>query len=206
MFANRGMGYFAVVDAGDDTHAVEDFSVPPASTGTLSGRVTAGGEAAAGVTVTVDAGVGDRRLCRRPLLARTAGGDAPARHVRPDERRATGVTMRSVAVPAGGTRTLDATTRTNWLSTGGGATIASVSPGAFSDDGAGPLQAIDQNPGTAEAGPGPETAGDEGPCSSRSNSRAVNVSDAGHPIRSPDPRVGASWAIRDFRIGTRRTA
>lgn len=43
VFANRGMGYFAGSLSGDDSHPVEDFSLPPAAnspTGDLTGTVT----------------------------------------------------------------------------------------------------------------------------------------------------------------------
>ena len=43
VFANRGMGFFAAAANGDDTHPVEDFSLPPAANGpkaTLVGQIT----------------------------------------------------------------------------------------------------------------------------------------------------------------------
>ncbi|UGS34021.1 M36 family metallopeptidase [Capillimicrobium parvum] len=201
VFAARGMGFFASAANAIDTTPIEDFSLPPASTGTLSGRVTAAGEAAAGVTVTVDAGASTVTGADGRYSLELPAGTYPRVTFGPTNG-VDGLTVRSVAVPAGGTRTLDATTRTDWLSTGSGATIASVSPGAFSGNGAGPLQAIDQNPGTAWAGPGPETADDEGPRQLTIQlARAINVS-AVTIDPGTDPRVGPSWAIREFRIET----
>jgi hypothetical protein len=43
VFAHRGMGYFAAAVDGDDSHPVEDFSMPPAANtprGSLTGKVT----------------------------------------------------------------------------------------------------------------------------------------------------------------------
>jgi len=201
VFAGRGMGYFASADNSGDTTPVEDFSLPPAGTGTLSGRVTAGGVPAAGVAVAVDSGRTAVTGADGRYSLELPAGTYPRVTFGPSGGMDR-VTVRSVDVPLNGTKTLDASTRTDWLSSGSGATIVSSPPGDFGPYGAGPREAIDQRPDTAWAGPGPDLPSALGPKAlTLQLARAVDVDELTIDT-TPDFRVNESWAIAGYRIET----
>jgi hypothetical protein len=151
VFAQRGMGYFASTNGTDDVHPIEDFSVPPAQTGTISGRVVdSDGGSVAGARVTVGAS--------SYVAGLSAVADATGRFTLtvpagtyPRVALAIGsgldpVALHDVVVPAGGSVDVALTSRRDWASSAAGATATAVSGSDVTAQGYGPAKLIDQTP------------------------------------------------------------
>lgn len=153
VFANRGMGYFAASEDGNDTSPIESFALPPspaAGVGSLVGTVTDAdtGKPLAGASVqfaglpladTTDA-LGQYAITGVPvgtypqIVASKAGFD-----------RDVGSNLSVVAATEG---TADFQLRRDWAAFDGGARIHAFTGPNFGSFGCGPNQAIDQSNGT----------------------------------------------------------
>jgi hypothetical protein len=165
VFRKRGMGYFAGVTDGADTHPIEDFSSPPdpdAPTGAVTGVVT---NADSGLPIAgVRVGLG--------------GHDSNTKFLPPDEFLSdetdagghytiTGVPVgtypklafhasagfdlevaRNVPITQDGMTVRNAAMRRDWSSLSGGAEITSTSDDSGGPFGCGVAQALDQSQGT----------------------------------------------------------
>ena len=150
VFANRGMGYFAVSHRGTDAAPRENFDVPGPGT-TVSGRVTDAqtGAPVAGALVrlasTVSGFPGDLTGVSDSNGNYTISNVVPGTYPRPlvDAARYSPGFAPDVQVPSGG-RTLDVQLVRSWASSSGGA-VASIPDGQpdFTSSGCGPGGAID---------------------------------------------------------------
>jgi hypothetical protein len=158
VFANRGMGFFAGSLSGDDSHPVEDFSLPPAPDapkGTLTGTVTdqdtglpipgvvvAFGGHASGFSDDLAGTTDDNGTYE---IQNIPFGDYP-------DVSASGAGYDTVVAPGKLTINQASTTqdfqlRRDWASLGGGGSIKEFTGPDFSDFGCGPTGAIDQSQG-----------------------------------------------------------
>ena len=153
VFANRGMGYFAASEDGNDTSPIESFALPPspaAGVGSLVGTVTDAdtGKPLVGALVefaglplvdTTDS-LGQYAIAGVPvgtypqIVASKAGFD-----------RDVGSNLSVVAATEG---TADFQLRRDWAAFDGGGRIDSFTGPNYAPFGCGPTQAIDQSTGT----------------------------------------------------------
>jgi extracellular elastinolytic metalloproteinase len=158
VFANRGMGYFAGALSGDDTHPVEDFSLPPApgsDTGTLVGTITDQdtGDPIEGAVVAfgghasgfADDLVGTSDANGNYEVDNIFFGDYP-------DVFASAPGYDPLVVPGkltinSASTTHDFQLRRDWAALSGGGSITDFSGPDFTDFGCGPSAAIDQSQG-----------------------------------------------------------
>jgi hypothetical protein len=105
VFAQRGMGWFASVANADDVTPIADDATPPASTGTLAGRITLDGAPVAGAQVRVDGGLATTTDADGRYTLALPSGTYPRVFVTPVGDDA--AVERDVAIGADATRTLD---------------------------------------------------------------------------------------------------
>jgi extracellular elastinolytic metalloproteinase len=156
VFAHRGMGYFAGAMDGDDTKAVEDFSLPPAADtpkGMLTGRVVDLGSRQPIPGATVAFG-GHATGFRADYAARTApDGTYSIRGIFAGTypkvfAESAGYDRRSRAVSVNsGTSTAGWALRRDWAAIAGGARVARTNGDEFADFGCGAAAMFDQSQG-----------------------------------------------------------
>jgi hypothetical protein len=156
VFANRGMGFFAGSVDGDDTHPVEDFSMPPAansSTGTLTGLVTDNtGAPLAGVVVAFgghNSGfAGDYAATTAANGKYTISGIFTGTYPKVFAHGAGyDPIVRTVAVGPG-TNTVNWSLRKDWAALASGGTVVDFNGPDYTQFGCGPAQLIDQSQGS----------------------------------------------------------
>lgn len=158
VFANRGMGYFAGALNGDDTHPVQDFSLPPAPgspTGSLTGTITDKDTAApiAGAVVAFgghDSGfpgdlTGTSNASGNYTVSNIFVGDYPDVSVTADGYQPVFLPGKLTINP--GTTTEDFQLVRDWAALSGGGSITDFSGPDFTPFGCGPTGAIDLSQG-----------------------------------------------------------
>jgi hypothetical protein len=168
VFANRGMGFFAGSVDGDDSHPVENFSMPPSassSTGTVTGRVTdSSGAPVAGAIVAFgghNSGfAGDYGATTAADGSYTIGnvftGTYPtvfAHKLGYDPQ------VRTLAVGPG-TNTVNWSMRKDWAATANGTTVTSFNGVDYSQFGCGPAAMLDTSQGSGWSTDATETSPD----------------------------------------------
>ena len=158
VFANRGMGYFAGSLSGDDSHPVEDFSLPPAPnspSGNLTGTVTDADTSQPVEGAVVAFGGHDSGFPGDLVGISDANGNYAVNDIffgdYPDVS-ASAPGYDPVVVPGKLTITQPTTThdfqlRRDWAALSGGGSITDFSGPDFSGFGCGPTGAIDQSQG-----------------------------------------------------------
>ena len=157
VFAGRGMGYFAGSIDGDDTHPVEDFSLPPApgsKTATVSGTVTdtdtqapvAG--ALVGFAGHTSGFTGDLSATTDSAGRYTITGVYVGTYPEVFARKAgfDQQVISSLKVTSGGAKA-DFALRRDWASLGGGGTVTDFTGPDYTPYGCGPGSAVDQSLG-----------------------------------------------------------
>jgi extracellular elastinolytic metalloproteinase len=168
VFARRGMGFFAGAEDGSDIAPVEDFGVPPAAggpTGVITGRVI---DSVTGLPLLgVRVGIGGLDTPPSSFVATTGANGEYAMSVPVGTYplvtiRGIGYdrfTARTVQVPAGGARRVDAVLRRDWAAISGGAEVTATNDDAFADFGCGVEAAFDQSLGAGWSAFTPESSG-----------------------------------------------
>ncbi len=210
VFANRGMGFFAHVDGGNDVTPTQNFATPPgcgnpAHCGTVKGVITNAvtSNPIAGATVgIVDHLTNSTQQSPDNLVDVTAGdGSFSIPHV----PRHSGYTLEVLGYDPTTTVNVNQATvnlgqvdvNRDWAALSGGATIASADPPDFSTFGCGPDGAFDLNTasGWGSALPTPRQITVRLP-------HAVNITNF---ALDPDPVCGdpSSAAVKGFEIETK---
>jgi extracellular elastinolytic metalloproteinase len=155
VFANRGMGYFATTNGGNDTAPVADFTTETAALalpkGTLSGTITENGAPVAGVKVALGQSngvlVGTTNASGNYSISNVPQHSYPIFVSKPYDV-VSGAT--SASITGGSTTTANYVVRRDWASLYAGATLpAGGSSGPdYSGFGCGPAQAFDQSLGS----------------------------------------------------------
>jgi extracellular elastinolytic metalloproteinase len=213
VFADRGMGFFAVANDGADTHPVADFSMPPtcpANCGTITGTITdrATGHAVSDIRVSVaghDTGFlgdladvtdasGGFTIADVPFHTYALGVSAPAYEA----------ASRNVTVD--GDEDLELRLTRDWASIGGGARLRSSTPPDYSAYGCGPGLAFDGDvtTGWGSDAPSNRSSGVTGPRSAVVRlPRSIDVTTFGFATGGTCGDEAAA-RVRAFSIQTRR--
>jgi hypothetical protein len=217
VFANRGMGFFADSDGGNDTTPIQDFHTPPACpancvnlSGTVKDKDTGANIGGARVSV----GGFTSGLPGDLSAATNATGHYVIHNVPKHtyHRVVAGkagyepASIPNVAINAN--KVLNFQIRRDWAAISGGATVKSVTKPDYTQFGCGPSGAFDisQGSGWVSDAPGNNQSGVSGPRSVVLQlPKAVNISsfsiDPGATCSDP-----SSAGVKAFTISTRKTA
>jgi extracellular elastinolytic metalloproteinase len=212
VFADRGMGFFAIAVDGSDTTPAEDFSVPPtcpADCGTVRGRLVDSetGEPVHGVRVGL-AGHASGFLGDLAATTTRNGGFTIADV--PDHRYelvidAPGYETLSKTVTVNGDERVRLQARRDWAALDGGARLVSATKPDYSAYGCGPDRAFDGSAATGwgSDAPGNDDSGKTGPRSAVVRlASTVTVTSFGFATDGTCGDSGAS-AVKAFTILTR---
>jgi hypothetical protein len=153
VFAKRGMGYFAAAVDGDDSHPVEDFSMPPAANtprGSLAGKVTDQDTGAAVAGLSVGFGghasgfAGSYETVTAADGSYTISGILPGTYAKVFARGAGYDTVvKTLSIPSHAV-TENWVVRHDWAASSGGGSVVSFTGPDYTPD-CGPAKLIDQS-------------------------------------------------------------